>query len=121
MPSIPTLRSPAIALLFSPSSSCRTCWQLRPHVLAISELSCHGSSQRICCFNSPGGLPLLTQFWDTDPVTRSADSWTIHGLWPDNCDGSYEQDCDKSREYSNITAIVEARGRTQALNDVNTF
>lgn len=34
-----------------------------------------------CCFNAPGGALLQTQFWDTDPATGPADSWTIHGLW----------------------------------------
>lgn len=27
---------------------------------------------------------------------------------PDNCDGTYEANCDPSREYSNITAILES-------------
>ena len=46
-------------------------------------LSCHNSTavEDTCCFNSPGGLILLTQFWDTDPATGPDDSWTIHGLW----------------------------------------
>lgn len=34
-----------------------------------------------CCFNYPGGQVLQTQFWDTDPSTGPANSWTIHGLW----------------------------------------
>ncbi|KAE8392297.1 ribonuclease T2-like [Aspergillus alliaceus] len=69
-----------------------------------------------CCFNSPGGALLLTQFWDTDPPTGPSDSWTLHGLWPDNCDGSYGQFCDKSREYSNITSILQDQGRTELLS-----
>lgn len=48
-------------------------------------LSCQNtttvSSSDSCCFNAPGGALLLTQFWDTDPVTGPVDSWTIHGLW----------------------------------------
>ncbi|KAI0470265.1 ribonuclease T2-like protein [Xylaria cf. heliscus] len=63
----------------------------------------------LCCFNAPGGDLLLTQFWDTDPSTGPADSWTIHGLWPDNCDGTYQQYCDPSREYTNISAILAAK------------
>ncbi|KAI3329062.1 ribonuclease T2 [Xylariaceae sp. AK1471] len=63
--------------------------------------------QDSCCFNAPGGDILMTQFWDTDPSTGPSDSWTIHGLWPDNCDGTYEQYCDNNRQYTNITAILK--------------
>ncbi|TGJ82469.1 hypothetical protein E0Z10_g6307 [Xylaria hypoxylon] len=63
----------------------------------------------LCCFNAPGGDVLLTQFWDTAPSTGPSDSWTVHGLWPDNCDGSYEQYCDQNRQYTNITAILQEK------------
>ncbi|KAL7783650.1 ribonuclease T2 [Trichoderma ceciliae] len=76
---------------------------------ANSPLSCHNTTAVVdtCCFNYPGGELLLTQFWDTNPSTGPNDSWTIHGLWPDNCDGSFEQSCDSSRAYTNITAILQ--------------
>lgn len=50
---------------------------------ADTPLSCQNTTavEDLCCFNSPGGALLLTQFWDTDPVTGPDDSWTIHGLW----------------------------------------
>ncbi|KAI3332971.1 ribonuclease t2 [Ustulina deusta] len=63
----------------------------------------------LCCFNAPGGAILQTQFWDTAPSTGPSDSWTIHGLWPDNCDGTYEQYCDQNRQYTNITAILQEK------------
>ena len=46
-------------------------------------VSCHNTSavQNSCCFNSPGGAFMQTQFWDTDPSTGPSNSWTIHGLW----------------------------------------
>lgn len=46
-------------------------------------LSCNNETvyDDTCCFEYPGGQVLLTQFWDTDPSTGPADSWTIHGLW----------------------------------------
>jgi len=51
--------------------------------------SCHNTTaiDNTCCFESPGGLILQTQFWDTNPASGPNNSWTIHGLWPDNCDG----------------------------------
>ncbi|KAI0876263.1 ribonuclease t2 [Hypoxylon argillaceum] len=74
-------------------------------------LSCSNTTavQDLCCFNYPGGDILLTQFWDTDPSTGPSDSWTIHGLWPDNCDGTYQQYCDLNRQYTNITAILKEK------------
>ncbi|KAJ5100023.1 Ribonuclease T2 [Penicillium argentinense] len=82
-----------------------------------NSLSCHSSSQTgTCCYNYPGGALLQTQFWDTDPSTGPSDSWTIHGLWPDNCDGTYESNCDESRAYTNITDILEGQNRTDLLD-----
>lgn len=47
------------------------------------QLSCQNTTVQadLCCFNAPGGQLLLTQFWDTNPVTGPVDSWTVHGLW----------------------------------------
>ncbi|ETS78178.1 hypothetical protein PFICI_10240 [Pestalotiopsis fici W106-1] len=84
---------------------------------ATSQQSCHNTTVQtnLCCFNAPGGALLQTQFWDTDPVTGPDDSWTIHGLWPDNCDGTYQSNCDSSREYSSITNILTKFGETELL------
>lgn len=82
--------------------------------------SCHLPSStgpiNTCCTNSPGGQILLTQFWDFHPATGPSDSWTIHGLWPDNCDGSYDASCDSERDYTNITQILQRGGGQQALD-----
>lgn len=48
-------------------------------------------------------------------------SWTLHGLWPDRCDGTYDANCDPSREYTNITAILNSYGKTDLLAYMNTF
>ncbi|KAI0052543.1 ribonuclease T2 [Auriscalpium vulgare] len=69
--------------------------------------SCENTTaiQNTCCSPTPGGLVLQTQFWDTYTGFEQKGqllpkgSWTIHGLWPDNCDGSFEQYCDLSRQY----------------------
>ncbi len=87
------------------------------------QLSCHNKTvvENLCCFNSPGGSILQTQFWDFNPATGPDDSWTIHGLWPDNCDGTYEQYCDESRQYTNISDILKADGYTDLLSYMNTY
>jgi hypothetical protein len=48
-----------------------------------AQVSCRNSSAvaDTCCFNSPGGQLLLTQFWDSNPPLGPTNSWTIHGLW----------------------------------------
>jgi len=70
--------------------------------------SCKNTSaiQDTCCSPTPGGLVLQTQFWDTYTGLESQGqllpddrTWTIHGLWPDFCDGSFTQYCDLSRQY----------------------
>ncbi|KAL8670377.1 MAG: hypothetical protein Q9168_005082 [Polycauliona sp. 1 TL-2023] len=88
-----------------------------------TPLSCHNSTAvaDTCCFNAPGGLLLQTQFWDTNPPTGPTDSWTVHGLWPDNCDGTYEQYCDPNRQYTNISSIIAAAGKTDLLDFMNKY
>ncbi|CCM04456.1 uncharacterized protein FIBRA_06636 [Fibroporia radiculosa] len=69
--------------------------------------SCENKTEikNTCCSPTPGGVVLQSQFWSTYTGLESEgqllpkDSWTIHGLWPDNCDGSYNQYCDFSRQY----------------------
>ncbi|KAI0903652.1 ribonuclease T2-like protein [Ustulina deusta] len=74
------------------------------------------SSVSSCCVNKPGGQFLQTQFWDTDPVTGPSNSWTIHGLWPDNCDGTYDENCDSSRDYTDITTILQNNGKSSLVS-----
>jgi len=72
-----------------------------------SVYSCENTTQiaNTCCSPTPGGLVLQTQFWSTytglekEGQKLPKGSWTIHGLWPDNCDGSFQQYCDFSRQY----------------------
>ncbi|MCJ1231190.1 ribonuclease T2-like [Toensbergia leucococca] len=88
-----------------------------------SSLSCHNSTfvQPSCCFNYPGGQLLQTQYWDTDPASGPADHWTVHGLWPDHCDGTYDSYCDASREYTNISSIISSFGRVDLLQYMEKF
>lgn len=94
-----------------------------PSETSSLQLSCHNTTTApdTCCFNSPGGYLLQTQFWDYDPSSGPANSWTVHGLWPDNCDGTYDQYCDESRQYKNITQILESYGETSLLSYMKTY
>ncbi|KAI5460089.1 ribonuclease T2-like protein [Mariannaea sp. PMI_226] len=85
-------------------------------------LSCHNNTvvENTCCF-IPSGQILQTQFWDTKPAAGPSSSWTIHGLWPDNCDGTYPQNCDSSRAYTNIGDIVSEFLDDSTLDYMNTY
>lgn len=88
-------------------------------------VSCSTSSfSNSCCFESPGGVLVQTQFWDYNPATGPSDSFTLHGLWPDNCDGSYAQFCDSllNVEADNIDNIISSEfGDQNLLNTMQTY
>ena len=67
-----------------------------------------------------GGYLLQTQFWDTSPPVGPTDSWTLHGLWPDNCDGTYEQYCDPNRQYTDIRGKLQQQSPS-TLTYMNTY
>ena len=94
-----------------------------PATCSNPQTSCQNTTvvSDLCCFNAPGGQLLQTQFWDTSPSTGPSNSWTVHGLWPDHCDGTYDSNCDPSRAYTNITAILQSYGRTDLLSYMNEF
>ncbi|KAI0909011.1 ribonuclease Trv [Ustulina deusta] len=75
-----------------------------------------------CCFIYPGGRLLLTQFWDEEiHVGGSEDDWTLHGLWPDLCDGSYDQYCGMTPRFSNITAVLEHYDQHELIEFMNRY
>ncbi|KAF8860436.1 ribonuclease T2 [Acephala macrosclerotiorum] len=86
-----------------------------------SPISCQADAEPSCCFVYPGGQLLQTQFWDTSPSIGPQDSWTLHGLWPDLCDGSYDQFCTSAPQYHNITSIIESSGNTELLEDMEKY
>lgn len=109
-------------------------------------MSCHNSTPIAgdnCCFVSPGGRMLLTQFWDAEVHAGGSDTdWTVHGLWylsppppsilpftlalplthvphkkrPDLCDGTYDAFCKLTPSYPNITSVLLAHGQGYLLD-----
>ncbi|KAK9461432.1 ribonuclease T2-like protein [Lipomyces oligophaga] len=89
---------------------------------ANPDSSCHLSpfpeTIDTCCVNAPGGQLLLAQFWDFAPAVGPADKWTLHGLWPDNCDGSFDQFCDRTRVVNSVETIFTASGAFELLGSM---
>ncbi|KAH7101326.1 ribonuclease T2 [Auriculariales sp. MPI-PUGE-AT-0066] len=84
--------------------------------------SCSGNATSgTCCLEAPGGLLVQTQFWDAKPATGPSDSWTVHGLWPDHCDGTFDANCDSSRERTGIADLLESQGAQDTLSFMKTF
>ncbi|GMG52847.1 unnamed protein product [Ambrosiozyma monospora] len=91
---------------------------------ADSPLSCSlGDDPNVdtCCYETPGGVLLSTQFWDYDPPVGPKDAFTFHGLWPDLCDGSYKQYCDDSITVDSVESVLKDFGETALLDKMNTI
>lgn len=122
MPSIRSLTSLAGGLLsqipFLSSNDPVTTYQSgltsAPTCPIDSPTSCQNSTVApdSCCFIYPGGQLLQTQFWDTSPSVGPVDSWTLHGLWPDLCDGSYPTYCRSTPQTHSITSLLSTGAPT---------
>ncbi|ORX89174.1 ribonuclease T2 [Basidiobolus meristosporus CBS 931.73] len=78
----------------------------------VDELSCalpSANDTADACCSPKYGLVVFTQQWLTKQGPE--DAFTIHGLWPNACNGSFapEQGCDPARQYSNVGEIVQQR------------
>lgn len=142
------LTSSTLASLYGESKLNHTC-VIQPSILSCSAEAVPGKVDT-CCTETYGGLVLSTQFWDTYTGLESegqllpAETWTLHGLWPDFCNGSYTQYCDLDRQYDpdpspnttnglpngtvvppytgpNIGTFLEPFGRYDLLDWMNTY
>ncbi|KAI1608042.1 ribonuclease T2 [Exophiala viscosa] len=97
------LLSSAQASLYGESNVNHTC-VLEPQILSCSS-GANAATADTCCTETFGGLVLSTQYWQTYTGLESQgqllppNTWTLHGLWPDFCNGSYTQYCDLSRQF----------------------
>ncbi|KAG6910494.1 hypothetical protein DXG01_009913 [Tephrocybe rancida] len=80
------------------------------------------AASNLCCFESPGGLLMQTQFWDTNPSTGPSNSWTIHGklmarsYWVD-INGENEQFWEVRYQPLTYARVGQARH----MHEVHTF
>lgn len=86
--------------------------------------SCHNSTAApdSCCFVHPGGQILLTQFWDDEVhVGGAEEDFTLHGLWPDLCDGSYDQFCNLTPLYPDIRTTLKMHKQSELLEFMDRY
>ncbi|KAL3232223.1 Ribonuclease T2-like [Nakaseomyces bracarensis] len=75
----------------------------------------------LCCFEYPGGILLQTQFWNYAPSKPNLNqteleeelgpisSFTIHGLWPDDCSGGYPQFCRRNLFIDDVYYLLKSK------------
>ncbi|KAI9297310.1 base non specific RNase Rh [Neoconidiobolus thromboides FSU 785] len=87
---------------------------------AFGQLNSNLASSAVdkCCTPDMGLLVLALQWI---PGLGPRDAFTVHGLWPNNCDGTYgsAEGCDTSRNYNDLDAIVGADSSLES--DMNTY
>lgn len=104
--------------LFTTKSKCSSSQEL----LSCSFDNSTASNVDSCCVESPGGVVLFTQLWNTDVPNSPSHSWTIHGSWPDNCDGTYGQFCNfENTEVDDVEKILLDHGEDKLVNYMNQF
>ncbi|KAJ2708804.1 hypothetical protein H4R19_004566 [Coemansia spiralis] len=89
-----------------------------PDSCPVDVESCLRTDVDPCC--SPrNGLLVLAQQWDTR--WGPSDQFTVHGLWPDTCDGRQlpSNGCDSTRAYTNISGILDASADTHLRRDMD--
>jgi hypothetical protein len=80
----------AVAAIYYTASTSARAFSVPPPTctkddLAVMSCSAQANQTDSCCVENPGGLLLLTQLYNSK--LGPANSWTIHGLWGDFCNG----------------------------------
>jgi hypothetical protein len=98
------------------------------HPLGCSEqqssiVSCSPDSLTAdpCCTELPAGLLLLTQLYNWNPGLGPRDSWTLHGLWPNYCNGAYPAYCDATRKYAGFEELLRQEGEGRLLRTMQRY
>ncbi|OLY80750.1 Ribonuclease Rh [Smittium mucronatum] len=74
----------------------------------ITSPSCSLQGSTDTCCVAKDGWIVYAETWI--PNKGPSNKFTIHGLWPDRCNGTWSDDgCDLSRNYTNTGDIVLAR------------
>ncbi|KAJ1764958.1 hypothetical protein J3B01_000464 [Coemansia erecta] len=91
-----------------------------PGTCPIDTISCQRTDIDPCC-SPQNGLLVLAQQWDTR--WGPSDQFTVHGLWPDTCQGKQlpGSGCDHTRAYSNITDILSSSNDPDIIRDMNSL
>ncbi|OLY82654.1 Ribonuclease Rh [Smittium mucronatum] len=97
--------SKSIALLFLAGA---TVAQQFSQVCPITAPACSlQGSANTCCVAKDGWI-VYAETWV--PSVTPSNKFTIHGLWPDRCNGTWsDSGCDASRNYTSTGDIVKAR------------
>ncbi|GMM35276.1 hypothetical protein DASC09_026010 [Saccharomycopsis crataegensis] len=102
--------------LFTTPSACNSSQEL---------MSCSfGNSSNVdtCCVENPGGVVLFTQLWNSDVVNSPTHQWTMHGSWPDNCDGTYGSFCNfENTEVDSVEEVLKSKGEYELISYMNNF
>ncbi|WFD04071.1 ribonuclease T2 [Malassezia obtusa] len=112
------LAASAHAKLYSNTSTSNHTCALQKPVTSCSAAALNLADIDTCCQETYGGLVLSTQFWSTytgledEGQLLPKHHWTLHGLWPDLCNGSYAQYCDFDRQYDPEPSPAEFDGKT---------